>query len=154
MTASFLSLSMSLFRLRYPDFNETQVVCGRLRLRVLVLICVDSFSGFFCSRVWSASRFVASFSLSTLICSSQKTNTYKQQTHTNNKKRERERRDIQSRHKKRKKSRDDENDENSREIFVSSGDALQLHLLVFLSSLVLFVENAASSRSDEQSGSV
>lgn len=76
------------------------------------------------------------------------------QHHNKHQTRKRERRDIQSRHKKRKKSRDDENDENSREIFVPSGDALQLHLLVFLSSLVLFVENAASSRSDEQSGSV
>jgi hypothetical protein len=75
-----------------------------------------------------------------------------QQNNSNNKKRER--RDIQSRHKKRKKSRDDEKDENSREIFVPSGDALQLHLLVFLSSLVLFVENAARSWSDDQSGSV
>jgi hypothetical protein len=70
-------------------------------------------------------------------------------------KQQKEREEIFNRDiKKRKKSRDDENDENSREIFVPSGDALQLHLLVFLSSLVLFVENAARSWSDEQSGSV
>ena len=89
------------------------------------------------------------FSLSALICS------LANNKHIHKQQREREREEIFNRDiKKRKKSRDDENDENSREIFVPGGDALQLHLLVFLSSLVLFVENTASSRSDEQSGSV
>jgi len=119
-------------------------------------------SDFFCrvflpkSSFVSASRFIV-FKIASLTLffrlSSQHAHALK-----NNKKRER--RDIQSRHTRHKKRRrnkppgDDENDENSREIFVPSGDALQLHLLLFLSSLVLFVENAASSRSDEQSGSV
>ena len=133
-TASFLSLSLSL-----------SFVLG-----ILTLMKRGS-SDFFCrvflpkSSFVSASRFIKIASLTLFFRLSSTRTLY------------REKISRHTRHKKRRRNKppgDDENDENSREIFVPSGDALQLHLLLFLSSLVLFVENAASSRSDEQSGSV